>query len=122
MLRPIAVACLLALPTISMAQDMVFSPSYSTDCQQNGGSADACVGLSANMCMDQSEGGYSTGGVNGCLDREVTLWDTDLNAAYKLLLVQERTQDSASAADQPDRPSGEAALRDMQRAWIAYRD
>jgi uncharacterized protein YecT (DUF1311 family) len=49
--------------------------------------------------------------MGGCLDQERKFWDARLNARYRELTAQH--------ADDP--LIGER-LRDMQRAWIGYRD
>ena len=121
MLRHILITCFLALPTTGMAQDVDFSPSFTNDCISGGGGTE-CIGASANACMEATEGGFSTAGMNGCLDMEFAFWDAELNRAYQSLMEFEEAIDTQSAKSEPDRPSGAQALRDMQRSWIAYRD
>jgi len=88
------------------------------------GAARACIGLAAEACMAATEGGWSTIGMVGCVSAEHDWWDADLNTTYRDLRARERQGD----ADWPQtpgilpRPSGADALRDMQRAWIAWRD
>lgn len=102
----------------AFAQDgLVFSPVATETClMQIGG--DQCIGLSANLCMEVSEGGISTYGMGGCLSMEADYWDARLNAAYQTRLQYAKEND----ADLNLVQSQAEALRDMQRAWIAYRD
>lgn len=73
--------------------------------------------------MEATEGGYSTPVMAGCLDAEREYWDAQLNAAYGDLRARAQQFDADPPIDgMPPRPSSMDALRDMQRAWIAYRD
>ena len=69
-----------------------------------------CIGLSSRQCIDAPGGG---GGYAEalCHDAELAFWDDLLNETYQ--------QNLASAADDPALVT---ALRDLQRAWIPYRD
>ncbi|SDX19583.1 lysozyme inhibitor LprI family protein [Roseicitreum antarcticum] len=111
-------ALLLAAP--AQAQDIAFNPVLLANCVAHAGDGAECIGLAAKACMESTEGGYSTYGMNACTDAEVQWWDARLNVSYSDLMAKERARD-AEAFD-PDRPSGADALRDMQRAWIAFRD
>nr|WP_272903288.1 lysozyme inhibitor LprI family protein [Sulfitobacter sp. M39] len=82
----------------------------------------ACVGVSANQCMEDSPGGNSTYGMGGCLDRELQFWDQRLNDNYAAVMVQAKRMD-ADAIPGPEGRLGVAdSLREMQRAWIVFRD
>ncbi|NOX74704.1 MAG: DUF1311 domain-containing protein [Alphaproteobacteria bacterium] len=81
-----------------------------------------CIGEAASACMEATPGGFSTLGMNGCMDREVAWWDGQLNAAYTSLMTREKADDAQNAADGYPAPSKAKALRAMQRAWITYRD
>lgn len=70
--------------------------------------AESCIGSVANACAATPEG-RSTPGMIDCSARELAVWDERLNMAYR---------DSIAAAA----PKLRAALRQAQRAWIAYRD
>lgn len=111
----------LLLPVPAMAQDLVFDAAAPQECLINsgyGGTQQDCIGFSAAMCMQQP-GGDSTYGMGFCLDSELQVWDGMLNDNYQQL----RAAMLASDADLPDLLAVQAdALRDMQRAWIAYRD
>jgi uncharacterized protein YecT (DUF1311 family) len=70
--------------------------------------AESCIGAVANACAATPEG-QSTPGMIDCSARELAVWDERLNKAYR---------DSIAAAA----PKLREALRQAQRAWIAYRD
>ncbi|MFN4098658.1 MAG: lysozyme inhibitor LprI family protein [Pararhodobacter sp.] len=102
---------------------MRFDPALITACLDSGQWRD-CIGVAANACMEATEGGYSTVGMNGCLDAERAWWDADLNAQYQLVRARDR-EDDASWEPVPGmapRPSGAELIREVQRTWIAYRD
>ena len=114
-------AWLLLLCTSAAAQDTpAFSPEATRACLDGDGGI-ACVGKSAGLCID-TPGGYTTVGMGYCLGQEWQWWDARLNAAYTEL----RTADLAEDAEMKDLgatvPEKGPALRDMQRAWISYRD
>jgi uncharacterized protein YecT (DUF1311 family) len=109
----------LLLPSALAAQEIVFSPDATMICVEDGGGQE-CIGLSADVCMQQTEGGYSTVGMNVCLEEERAWWDGQLNDIYKIAITMKRAQDSERF--DPNQPSSEEALREMQRNWIAFRD
>lgn len=80
-----------------------------------------CIGLTAERCM-QSTLDQSTLGMSECLNAELEWWDARLNRAYQLLRDREAQEDADMAADGVNAPIQAEALRDMQRAWITYRD
>lgn len=106
-MRHACLALALCLASPAMAQDLVFSTAAVDQCLATG-ATDACIGLSADACQRDTPGGDSTLGMSGCLDRERAYWDGALNYYYQDL----RARDAARAD----------ALRDTQRAWIAWRD
>ena len=122
------VALCLALPLgtpVAAQQEMVFSPAVVEACLfdlAQGADPESCIGASANACMDSFPGGSTTPGMAACFFEEGKYWDDRLNAAYKKIRAGAKAFDAdmqdigSSAASQAD------ALRDMQRAWIAYRD
>lgn len=123
-LRLIFSLCLLALPVA--AQDLRFDISATETCLvQNGLQEGAfiddlrpCIGAAAGICMQQS-GGSSTYAMGFCLDQELEYWDAILNDRYQILRRNLRAADT----DQPPQLAiQESSLRDMQRAWIAFRD
>ena len=81
-----------------------------------------CIGSSANHCMETTEGGWSTYGMSQCLDRELQYWDVRLNAAYKTVRATRKATDKEMSDLGSAAPSQGDALKNMQRAWIVYRD
>ncbi|WP_341366737.1 lysozyme inhibitor LprI family protein [Yoonia sp. BS5-3] len=78
-----------------------------------------CIGAAAEMCMERSEGGYTTVGMASCVSSETAIWDELLNTVYGDLRAD------MGALDADDTNAGRSrveALRDAQRAWIAFRD
>jgi uncharacterized protein YecT (DUF1311 family) len=118
------ILCCLALPVA--AQDLRFDISTTESCLvqnglQDGASADdlrPCIGVATGVCMAQP-GGDSTYGMGFCLDQELEYWDAILNDRYQVV----RRAMVASDTDLPPELGIQAdSLRDMQRAWITYRD
>ncbi|WPZ23273.1 lysozyme inhibitor LprI family protein [Sulfitobacter faviae] len=122
-MRTLLLACAFLAGPVS-AQDIVYSDAATADClagAEEFTDQRACIGLSANLCME-GPGGYSTVGMGGCLDAELTFWDGLLNENYRARMVQAKSADEENALYQPQLPSQAEALRDMQRAWITFRD
>lgn len=67
-----------------------------------------CIGTVANPCLED-EKNHSTLGMVSCAAREQQWWDGQLNILYGTL----RANLSSDGSD---------ALRDIQRAWIKYKD
>lgn len=66
-----------------------------------------CIGIVANACLDRGED-PSTAGEVACYDREITVWEGQLNALYKKVMAR--------------LPPGSARqLRDAERSWIETR-
>jgi len=81
-----------------------------------------CIGASAEICMGSDLGG-STYGMGFCIGQELDWWDARLNKTYRELLAREKSEDEENIRDGINRPLLKAdALKDMQRAWIKYRD
>lgn len=76
-----------------------------------------CIGRAADACVDAT--GYATPVLSGCAMRELENWDAQLNAVYQAARAQSREFDMGAGAHAPSLAVG---LRDMQRAWIEYRD
>ena len=96
------------------AQDLTFHPDPVIDCLADAtepAMRQSCIGTAANLCMIDNPGGSSTPGMGFCLDQERALWDARLNDIYMDLLAQYE-----------DRTDIKDNLREMQRAWITYRD
>lgn len=123
-LAPALALILLAAPAAAQDEPR-FSPAPTLDCLAvNAGTpeAQACIGLSAGDCMETTAIGSTTVGMGYCLDRELTLWDGRLNAAYRDLMAAERRLDAEAKAFGSSAPPRADALRAMQRGWIAFRD
>ena len=113
------ISALLSGPVL--AQDLTFDHVETEECLVNmghGGNKADCIGASASSCMQQP-GGDSTYGMGFCLDGETQYWDGTLNEAYQQLRAVRQRSDAVL----PDNLAVQAdTLRDMQRAWIHYRD
>ena len=123
MIRAFCVLALMPLPLA--AQEMVFSPVATETCLANmaeGQDPATCIGASANACMEATSGGYSTVGMVGCYEQERLYWDARLNAAYRLARAEAKKIDAEMREIGSSAPSQADALRDMQRAWIGFRD
>ncbi len=121
-MRVASVALLSILLPLPVAADVVFDHKATETCLALGGDQAQCIGASASMCMEQSEGGGSTAGMGGCLWAEHDYWDQRLNASYARAMAQAQTHDAD--LDINGEPSSRIAdgLRAMQRAWIPFRD
>lgn len=107
----------ITLASGAMAQDLVFSPQDTLDCIASGQPMEGCVGASAEACVEVN--GYATVVESACYSREAEWWDGRLNAVYREVMRQSREMDSENGSYAPSQAE---ALRDMQRAWIGYRD
>jgi uncharacterized protein YecT (DUF1311 family) len=67
-----------------------------------------CIGVIADACLEKSEDPSTYGMVN-CSTREYDVWEDRLNRTYKKLM--------STLEGKP-----KIRLRDIERAWIAYRD
>ena len=72
--------------------------------------------------MANTQGGETTVGMGGCLDREWQYWDARLNAAYQHQMARAKAIDAEMAGLGVTVPRQSDALREMQRAWIPFRD
>ncbi len=116
------VALALGCAAPAAAQDLVFDTGGTLSCIETApGDGRTCIGRSAEACMKATPGGYSTVGMGGCLDRELSFWDDRLNEVYRALRADERAEDEERSGEFGYVSRAEA-LRDMQRAWIAWRD
>ena len=123
-MRVIAIACAALLgATPVYAQDadgLFYSFTQTASCVANASSVAAmqdCVGLAAEACVEKT--GYATPVLSGCASRELEDWDARLNASYQRVRADAREFDMGSG---PNAPSLAVTLRDMQRAWITFRD
>ena len=119
-----ALAALVLTSLPAVAQDFDFTPDRVQSClaQSQGQDQLACAGLAAEDCMENNEFGYSTIGMSYCTGAESDYWDGLLNAVYRDLSRQEKAKDREMATTGLKAPETFAAMRDMQRAWIPYRD
>lgn len=122
----VAVWAATSLAAQGMAQEgVIFSPAATETCMQDFGHLNDlsfCAGEAANACMEATPGGYSTVGMVGCYDAELQYWDARLNGAYKRVRAEAKAMDAEMKEIGSSAPSQADALRDMQRAWITYRD
>lgn len=112
----------LLLPMAAMAQDLRYSDAETLICLDQAQDPEDCIGASAKACMEATDDGSTTVGMGYCLDAELTFWDRRLNAAYKALAEDHKAADAEMAGMDASAPPMAPALRDMQRAWIAFRD
>lgn len=104
-----------------VGQDLSFNMAPTETCLWDSAHSDdkrSCIGRAASACMEQP-GGYSTVAMGFCLDQELAYWDGMLNDAYGQLRQAMRAADDGLPTHLAIQAS---SLRDMQRAWIAYRD
>ena len=111
----LALALILA-PVHASAQEVVFDPTTIEPCLTQGGWTQ-CVGLAANACMEATENGYSTLAMVACMAAETDWWDRDLNIRFQEILTRDAALDGDGKA-----PLMGDGIRDVQRAWIAFRD
>jgi len=103
--------------------ELPFTPAETEACLRGalGPAREICVGLSAAACMETPDG-YTTVGMSICLGSELEYWDGRLSAAYRSLLDSDGRTDAEMAELGSAAPPLVPALREMQRAWIAFRD
>ncbi|MEM6587947.1 MAG: lysozyme inhibitor LprI family protein [Pseudomonadota bacterium] len=113
------------LATPAVGQDLIFSPEATESClasTQDDHARLDCIGASAEACMRDTPGGNTTYGMGGCLSYEADYWDARLNAAYAEVIASARASDAEMKEYAAHLATQEANLREMQRAWIIYRD
>lgn len=81
-----------------------------------------CISRSADACANANDLGRSTIGVAGCLSLELEYWDKLLNEVYQGALQTSAQIDIDNEVKKHGMLSSADTLRDMQRAWIIYRD
>ena len=121
-MRPqsLALSLFLVLPTATFAQDIRFDPTPLSRCYAAGGGF-ACHGTAADACMRATEIGGTTIGQQFCLEEERLWWDARLNESYQSLRAA-ATEEDRSIDPASGQPRAVDTLRDMQRAWISFRD
>lgn len=80
-----------------------------------------CVGHAAQACM-LTPGGDSTVGMMDCLDGELRYWGARLATAYAEVTTTAQQQDADLASMGSAAMSIEDSLREMQQAWMSFRD
>ena len=123
-MRGLAALPLLLAATGVQAQELAFDAAQTEACL-NGkvefAELRACIGASATACMDGDELGYTTYGQRVCVGHELAWWDARLNAEYARARAGAKSFD-AETMQGTSAVSRAGSLRDMQRAWIAFRD
>lgn len=120
MMRLVSVLLVCAAP--AFAQEVVFSPDATQSCLERDGAFEVCIGASADLCMEQSPGGSSTVGMGACLWAEYAYWDDRLNAVYSTVMQSKKAMDAELKDLGSSAPQQAPALREMQRAWVGFRD
>lgn len=80
----------------------------------------SCARKLTDACLARPEG-MASDGMTACLAAEAAAWDKLMSDRYDALLVQAEAFDRELDADSPYAASA-PALRQMQLAWIEYRD
>ena len=121
-MRQIALALLLAAtPPVAGAQEMRIDPQIVRSCfaaTDIGAFYPPCLGQASGQCQNLP-GGSTTIGIAECIQAETAEWDAILNEEYKATQAVNAGADAAGQSPVTDRTD---ALRDAQRAWIAFRD
>ena len=99
------------------SQEFQFSPDATKTCLASGTAFELCVGASAAACVEAN--GYATVVDTACYSLEADWWDAQLNTIYPQVMEQAREMDQVNGQYAPSQAE---ALREMQRAWIAFRD
>jgi uncharacterized protein YecT (DUF1311 family) len=108
---------------VALGQEMLFDPAPTEACLAAAPvDLASCIGHAADACMLENPQGETTMGMGFCLSQEWEWWDARLNAAYGALMERHRAGDAQVKAEGLEVAPVSDALRDMQRAWIAYRD
>ena len=121
----LAAALMLAGSAFAQDEQVKYSDAPTADCLAAADTADAmraCIGLATAKCVDASDYGSTTVGMMECAGKETDFWDAKLNATYKELMARAEKFDKMNADDPRIVEKIADSLRDMQRAWIPYRD
>ncbi|OOY21374.1 hypothetical protein BMI86_02030 [Thioclava sp. DLFJ5-1] len=122
----VAVAMLGLSATAARAEGIpvTYDPQVITAClsAKSGPARSACIGLGAAHCMTVDTAGSSNAGMGFCFGAERDDWDARLNAAYQTIVAQDGKMDAELKELGSAAPPQVPALKEMQRAWIAYRD
>ena len=121
----VAAAMMLAGPVFAQDEEVQYSAAPTADCLAAADTADAmraCIGLSTAKCVDASDYGSTTIGMMECAKQEIAFWDGKLNTTYQALMTRAEKQDALNEGDPRITEKIAVSLRDMQRAWIPFRD
>lgn len=124
MIRAIGAALVLAAAAAD-AQGLKYSPLATETCLSAATDSvqmRSCIGSSANACMSATPDGSTTRGMSDCLNLEWQFWDDRLNEAYRRVLTRLVAKDAELDEIGSAAPRQSEAFRDMQRAWIGFRD
>lgn len=119
-MRLAALVLSLAFAAPLSAQDLPFEPELIEACLEDDGGRD-CIGLAASRCAATPDG-RSTVGTGFCYGAERDWWDARLNRLYRSLMTQEEGRDAEMKEIGATVMEIAPALRDMQRAWMLFRD
>ena len=124
--RLTAVALCLAAPAAAEGPDDLvarYGPALDA-CYRAAETADlmGCRGAVADPCMAREEKGETTVGMVACMLAEAQVWAVWLDTEYRASMDWAEAQDEAERAAFPEFANRATALRDAQRAWIAFRD
>lgn len=115
----IRVVLLLLLTGPAAAEHEIFDPAIVDVCFAEATDRHpACIGEASKRCQSETLGGYTVTSFDHCVFAEAARWDILLNEEYRQLRARLTTLDAAS----PVGLRRVDALREAQRAWIAFRD
>ncbi len=115
------VAVLVCTAQVAAAQELSVDTQIVRQCFENteiGALYPPCLGQASGQCQDQP-GGSTTIGITECILAETAEWDAILNEEYRATQQANEAADTGGQSSVMDRSD---ALRDAQRAWIAFRD
>src|SRR6056297_4160215 len=120
MKQGLMIVTLVCMPQIVAAQELRIDPQIVRSCfatTEIGAMYPPCLGQASGQCQTQP-GGSTTIGITDCILAETREWDAILNAQYQATQAHAAEMDAAVPSSMMDRSD---ALRDAQRAWIAFR-
>ncbi|WP_292292721.1 lysozyme inhibitor LprI family protein [Marivita sp.] len=121
MKQGLMIVTLVCMPQIVAAQELRIDPQIVRSCfatTEIGAMYPPCLGQASGQCQAQP-GGSTTIGITDCILAETREWDAILNEQYQATQAHAAEMDAAVPSSMMDRSD---ALRDAQRAWIAFRD
>ncbi len=123
----LACAATLALTAPALAQDPVAEAYAALDACLAGVLTEAveapdCAGSAAEVCMEATEGGWTTVGIGACLSDEVAWWEGRLAAILDELGALNAAVDREMSEVNPHLIRLAPALDAFHAAWRAYRD